>query len=592
MKPIRLLLAALLLAQPLQAAFAADWQLVLSDRNRRVEIDRDSILSSDAGTRVGWGRVVLTTDEARRSGYAMIKALNRYDCRNNTFATIKRVYVDAFDNIVREESVEGEALSVARGSVDERMWREVCKPATAADLQQLASEAARVAAAPARAASSATPPAARLAAPAIAAAPTSPAAAPAPAALAAPAPAPPALAAPAPAAPVPVPTAESVSAAPPAPVVQIPAKFAAGAIRTADVSQEPQTSILPPLPRIVPPTAEVDKRAAQPVAARVPAPATPSASAAVPARVAAPKPPASPRPTAAPARPVRGEAPNVAPAAALTAAPQPTAPRPAVQAQARPQAQARTAAPTNEPRAAQATPSGIRITRLGQAEPGWSYDGDTGPEHWGRLRPEWRVCAEGSRQSPIDLRDGIAVELAPVVFDYRRSGFRVRDTGNTLQVEVGEGMGIEVRGTRYALERFTLHRPSQDRVGGMAHDMALYLEHRSEDGRVAMLSLLLEAGGARNEVLQTVFNNLPLDRGREFVPQAVLDLAALVPAQPGHFLYMGSLPTPPCSEDVLWVVMKQPLPIADEQLVVFSRLYPRNGRPIQPLNGRLLLESR
>ncbi|MFU2486029.1 carbonic anhydrase [Thauera sp. WH-1] len=586
MKPIRLLLAALLLAQPLQAAFAADWQLVLSDRDRRVEIDRDSILSSDAGTRVSWGRVVLTTDEARSSGYAMIKALNRYDCRNNTFATIKRVYVDAFDNIVREESVEGEALTVARSAVDERMWREVCKPATAADLQQLASEAARVAAAPVRAASSATPPAARLAAPAVAAAPRSPAAAPAPT------PARPALAAPAP---VPVPAAESVAAAAPAPVVQIPAKFAAGTIHTADVSQEPQTSILPPLPRIVPPTAEVDKRAAQPVAARVPAPAAPSASAAVPARVAPPMPPASPRPAAAPARPVRGEAPNAAPAApaaALTAAPQPTAPRPAVQAQARPQAQARTAAPTNEPRAAQATPSGIRITRLGQAVPGWSYDGDTGPEHWGRLRPEWRVCAEGSRQSPIDLRDGIAVELAPVVFDYRRSGFRVRDTGNTLQVEVGEGMGIEVRGTRYALERFTLHRPSQDRVGGMAHDMALYLEHRSEDGRVAMLSLLLEAGGTRNEVLQTVFNNLPLDRGRDFAPQAVLDLAALVPAQPGHFLYMGSLPTPPCSEEVLWVVMKQPLPIADEQLAVFSRLYPRNGRPIQPVNGRLLLESR
>ena len=43
--------------------------------------------------------------------------------------------------------------------------------------------------------------------------------------------------------------------------------------------------------------------------------------------------------------------------------------------------------------------------------------------------------------------------------------------------------------------------------------------------------------------------------------------------------------------DVLWVVMKQPLPIADDQLAVFARLYPRNGRPIQPTNGRLLLES-
>ena len=370
-------------------------------------------------------------------------------------------------------------------------------------------------------------------------------------------------------------------------MVQIPAKFAAGAIRDADAPQESQRSILPPLPRIAPPPTDRDTRPAQQVAASVPAPATVATPAAAPGRVAQAMAPGVPKPAAAPARPVRTEAPKAArpaPVAPETAARQPAAPRPA--------AQARTASPATEPRAAQATPSGIRISRLGQAEPGWSYDGETGPEHWGRLRPDWRTCAEGSRQSPIDLRDGIAVELAPVVFDYRRSGFRVRDTGNTLQVDVGEGMGIEVRGTRYALERFTLHRPSQDRVGGMAHDMALYLQHRSEDGRVAILSLLLEAGGARNEVLQTVFNNLPLDRGREFAPQSVLDLAALVPAQPGHFLYMGSLPTPPCAEDVLWVVMKQPLPIADEQLALFSRLYPRNGRPIQPVNGRLVLESR
>jgi carbonic anhydrase len=236
--------------------------------------------------------------------------------------------------------------------------------------------------------------------------------------------------------------------------------------------------------------------------------------------------------------------------------------------------------------------AGIRVTPLGAATPEWSYEGETGPQHWGRLRPEWRTCAEGIRQSPIDLRDGIAVDLAPVQFDYRRTGFRIRDTGNTLQVDVGEGMGITVRGVRYALERFTLHKPSQDRVGGMAHDMAVYLQHRSADGKQAIVSLLLAAGNAANPVVQTLWNNLPLDRGREFIPDAVLDLAALVPADPGHFLYTGSLPTPPCTEDVLWVVMKQPVPISDDQLAVFARLYPRNGRPIQPANGRPLLESR
>jgi carbonic anhydrase len=55
---------------------------------------------------------------------------------------------------------------------------------------------------------------------------------------------------------------------------------------------------------------------------------------------------------------------------------------------------------------------------------------------------------------------------------------------------------------------------------------------------------------------------------------------------------MGSLTTPPCTENVLWMVMKQPLPISPEQIAIFSRLYKNNARPVQPQNGRLVKESR
>ncbi|WP_297359933.1 surface-adhesin E family protein [Thauera sp.] len=609
MRTLRPILAALLLANLAGAAFAANWQLVLSDRDRRVEIDRGSILSSDAGTKIAWGRVVLTSEEARTSGYAMIKALNRYDCRNRSFATVKRVYVDADDIIVREEPVSAQApMMVARGSVDERMWREVCNPPSAADLQKLAGDAARLAAG--------LPPAPAVAAPLAGAAETRPAASAAP-----PTPAKPA-ASPKPAAATPAspavaeasaraqsgavrqPGAELVrtaeTATPAGEVkpafethVEIPAKFLPGGKAAAEPDGA-RKSILPPLPRL-------GDQPATPAPA--PAPSVPAARSA-----AQPPQPSRERPAVASAAREPAPAQRTRPAATTKQeAPRRAAPP------ARQTASARAAAPASRPAAAAASSSerspalqaplsaaavdalraaGIRVTPLGAATPEWSYEGETGPQHWGRLRPEWRTCAEGIRQSPIDLRDGIVVDLAPVQFDYRRTGFRIRDTGNTLQVDVGEGMGITVRGVRYALERFTLHKPSQDRVGGMAHDMAVYLQHRSADGKQAIVSLLLAAGNAANPVVQTLWNNLPLDRGREFIPDAVLDLAALVPADPGHFLYTGSLPTPPCTEDVLWVVMKQPVPISDDQLAVFARLYPRNGRPIQPANGRPLLESR
>ncbi|MFC5771821.1 carbonic anhydrase, partial [Thauera sinica] len=222
----------------------------------------------------------------------------------------------------------------------------------------------------------------------------------------------------------------------------------------------------------------------------------------------------------------------------------------------------------------------------------WSYQGETGPDQWGRLRPEWQVCTLGTRQSPIDLRDGVGVELEPVKFDYRPSRFRVTDTGTMLRVDLDETMSMEVRGRRYLLEYLTLHRPAQDRGAAPAQDMVAHLRHRDADGNPAMLAVPLAAGEQGNAVLQMLLNNLPLDKGRSHAPAAPIDLSALLPASPAHYLYSGSLPEPPCTEGVLWVVMKQPAPMSADQLAAFARLYPPNSRPFQPSNGRLVLESR
>jgi carbonic anhydrase len=222
----------------------------------------------------------------------------------------------------------------------------------------------------------------------------------------------------------------------------------------------------------------------------------------------------------------------------------------------------------------------------------WSYEGDTGPEHWSTMRPEWALCADGLRQSPIDLRDGIAVDLEPVHFDYHPSRFRITDTGHTLQVQVGEGMGVEIRGRHYELAHVQFHRPSEERVGGRAADMVAHLHHRDADGHVAIVAVMLERGDLPHPLIQTLWNNLPLERGSHYMPAVTIDLASLVPASPGHFLYMGSLTTPPCTEGVLWAAMKEPVLVSEDQLRIFARLYPRNSRPIQPPNGRLVLESR
>jgi carbonic anhydrase len=220
----------------------------------------------------------------------------------------------------------------------------------------------------------------------------------------------------------------------------------------------------------------------------------------------------------------------------------------------------------------------------------WSYEGPTGPEAWGRLSPEFAACANGTRQSPIDIRDGMKVDLEPIAFEYRPSGFKVIDNGHTVQVNVAPGNAIRLMGRRFALVQFHFHRPSEEQLDGRFYDMVVHLVHKDAEGKLAVVAVLIEKG-ARQPILQAVLNNLPLEKGEEVAAQSRIDLSQLLPDNRKYFTYMGSLTTPPCTEGVLWIVMKQPVQAHGDQLDLFARLYPLNARPIQSTSGRTIKES-
>lgn len=234
------------------------------------------------------------------------------------------------------------------------------------------------------------------------------------------------------------------------------------------------------------------------------------------------------------------------------------------------------------------------VQRLAQAPEGhghWSHAGPGGPEEWGKLQPGYELCAKGQRQSPIDIHSGIQVKLDPIVFDYRSGAFKVLDNGHTIQVTPARGSSIEAMGKRYDLVQFHFHRPSEERMDGRSFDMVLHLVHKDLDGRLAVLAVLLTEGQDHPEV-QLVWNNWPLERQQELAASKPLDLSKLLPEDRRYVTYMGSLTTPPCTEGVLWMVLKSPVQISSEQIATFAHLYPMNARPIQPSNGRLIKEDR
>lgn len=223
----------------------------------------------------------------------------------------------------------------------------------------------------------------------------------------------------------------------------------------------------------------------------------------------------------------------------------------------------------------------------------WSYEGETGPANWGKLSPANVACDWGTRQSPIDIRDGVKVDLPEIKFDYRPSLFSIVDNGHTIQVNYGDGSSsLTVQGKRYDLVQFHFHKPSEERINGRVYDMVAHLVHKDDEGHLAVVAVLMERG-SENPFIQTLWNNLPLEANAVVQPPDLsVDLTSFLPENRSYFTYIGSLTTPPCSEGVLWMVMKNPVKISQEQINIFARLYRNNARPIQKTLGRLVKESR
>jgi len=98
--------------------------------------------------------------------------------------------------------------------------------------------------------------------------------------------------------------------------------------------------------------------------------------------------------------------------------------------------------------------------------------------------------------------------------------------------------------------------------------------------------VLLETGEA-NKLIDNVWTYMPLDVNDSVrMPPDLVNINDILPRDQRYYQFMGSLTTPPCTEGVLWMVMKQPVSLSSAQLRVFSQLYANNARPVQPVNGR------
>ena len=223
----------------------------------------------------------------------------------------------------------------------------------------------------------------------------------------------------------------------------------------------------------------------------------------------------------------------------------------------------------------------------------WSYEGEGGPQAWGNLKPEFKTCATGKRQSPIHIEDSITLQgpAEAIQFNYQPSSGTVINNGHTIQVDVYGDNTITVRGSTYKLIQFHFHHPSEERINYKSYAMVAHLVHRNADGQLAVVGVLLDPGEA-NQLIDKVWTYMPLDANDKVrMPEALVDLNQLLPQDQRYYQFLGSLTTPPCSEGVLWMVLKRPMTLSREQIKLFGQLFPNNARPVQAVNGRPIRDA-
>ncbi|KAM7057429.1 carbonic anhydrase 7 isoform 2-T2 [Molossus nigricans] len=224
---------------------------------------------------------------------------------------------------------------------------------------------------------------------------------------------------------------------------------------------------------------------------------------------------------------------------------------------------------------------------------GWGYGQNDGPSQWHKLYP----IAQGDRQSPINIISRQAVyspSLKPLELSYEAcTSLSIANNGHSVQVDFNDSddrsvvTGGPLDGP-YRLKQFHFHWGKKHNVGS---------EHMV-DGK----SFPCEIGN-EHPCMNRLTDALYMVRFKGTKAQfSCFNPKCLLPASRHYWTYPGSLTTPPLSESVTWIVLREPISISERQMEKFRSLLftsedderihmVNNFRPPQPLMGRLVKAS-
>ena len=221
----------------------------------------------------------------------------------------------------------------------------------------------------------------------------------------------------------------------------------------------------------------------------------------------------------------------------------------------------------------------------------WSYEGETGPEHWAEI--ERNSDCDGQSQSPINILTKDAVvddEVKSLKIHYSKSTkiHDVVNNGHTIQYNFEAGDYIIFKGDKFELKQIHFHEAAEHTINGIRYPMELHMVHVNSQNQYAVLAVMVEEGES-SESFDFLENFLPFKQGENIIVDASFNLNDNLPDDIKYYYYVGSLTTPPCTEGVNWFVFKENIVISIEQVKVLQNAMPLNNyRNENPLNGRIV----
>ncbi|MCX8650295.1 carbonic anhydrase family protein [Gilliamella sp. B2776] len=220
----------------------------------------------------------------------------------------------------------------------------------------------------------------------------------------------------------------------------------------------------------------------------------------------------------------------------------------------------------------------------------WGYEGQEKPENWGKLSIEYSTCENGKNQSPINIDHVLKTHHENLKFSFEAGKQEIINNGHTIEISVSGDNQLTLDDQIFKLQQFHFHTISENTIKGKHYPMEAHFVYKNKDGELTVVALMFDYGKENQEIAKA-WQQMPTESGNKTILDRTIDIKKLFPKKLDYYRFSGSLTTPPCTEGVRWIVFEKSVTASDEQIQKFhSIMHHDNNRPVQPLNGRVIVD--